>query len=74
MADFKIVSVIGIYPKEEFIDGDPEPRWNAVIGNPDFVCAALYKGGLNAPLSGQSFSLVKTKAKPRSLPKKYHRK
>ena len=66
MSDFKLVTIIGIHSGESLLNCSPdeaEAKWKAAVSNPDFVAAVLFKGGQIAPLSGQSFRLLKAKAR-----------
>lgn len=65
MAAFKLVTVIGIHPKEYFLDTDAAANtaWSEAVTHPSFVAAALFKGGHTAPLSGQSFAVVRALAR-----------
>lgn len=63
MALYKLITIIGIHSKEEFIENSPEDKWKAALRNPDFVAAALFQGGQVAPLSGQQFYFLKAKAR-----------
>lgn len=62
MADFKIVKIIGIHPREEYLrDVTPaaaRKAWREAKADPNFVAGALFEGGHRAPLSGQSFFFV----------------
>lgn len=67
MAAYKLVTIIGIHPREQFFDGatadfDAAEAWEAALKHPAFVAAAAYKGGHVAPLSGQSFHLQQAQA------------
>lgn len=60
MADFKLVTIIGIHAREDFLAADEaEAKWDEALAHPAFVAAALFQGGHTAPLSGQSFHLAK---------------
>jgi len=62
MADYKLVTIIGIHAKETFpATADVDAEWEKAVTHPAFVAAALFRGGHTAPLSGQSFGLVKAK-------------
>ena len=65
MADFKLVTIIGIHSEETFpTAADAEGAWSAAVEHPAFVAAALFKGGHTAPLSGQKFRFVRAQARP----------
>ena len=60
MADFKLITIIGIHAAESYPRADQaEEAWATAVADPAFVAAALFQGGHTAPLSGQSFSLVR---------------
>lgn len=65
MADWKLVTVIGIHAKESLISGTPDEQWLKSVANQDCVFAVLYKGGHIAPLSGQSFQYHKHYLNPK---------
>lgn len=62
---YKLVFIKGIHAEEEFINGDPLPRWQEVSKDKDTMVAILYKGGYEAPLSGTPYYpiLMKTSRK-----------
>jgi hypothetical protein len=64
MADYKLVTILGIHAKESFLtSAEVDAEWDRAVNHPAFVAAALFRGGHTAPLSGQSFGFVKAKVR-----------
>lgn len=64
--DFKLVTIIGIHSHETFHSAaEIEAVWTAAVSHRAFVAAALFQGGHDAPLSGQTFQPVRVEAAAR---------
>lgn len=62
MASHKLITIIGIHADTQFLnvtEDEANLMYDEVTKNPDFVAAALYRGGFKAPLSGQPFFLIR---------------
>ncbi len=66
MSSHKLVTIIGIWADERLLnlsDADAEKLFDDTCADRDFVAAALYKGGLVSPFSGQEFKLIKARTR-----------
>jgi hypothetical protein len=74
MADYKLVTIIGIHSRETFpTSAEVEEVWSKLVANRDLVAAALFRGGHTAPLSGQEFVVDRVHARPSPAAKKQPR-